>query len=58
MRNFILGIIVAVVVAFAIALIIAQFGLIPTNADATPVRSLAIGRSARRCRHICRASGW
>ena len=28
------------------------------NADATPVRSLAIGRSARRCRHICRASGW
>src|SRR6059058_6186540 len=36
MRNFILGIIVAVVVAFAIALIIAQFGLIPTNADATP----------------------
>ena len=35
MRNFILGIIVAVVGAFAIALIIAQFGLISTNADAT-----------------------
>lgn len=36
MRNFILGIIAVIVIAFVIALIIAQFGLMPTNADATP----------------------
>ena len=36
MRAFILGIIVTVFVAFAIALGVAEFGLMPTNADATP----------------------
>lgn len=36
MRNFILGIITIIVVGFVIALIVAQFGLMPTNADATP----------------------
>ena len=36
MRSFILGIIVTLVVLFAAALVIAQFGLMPTSADATP----------------------
>jgi thiosulfate dehydrogenase len=36
MRFFILGIIVTIVIAFVIGLVIAQFGLMPTNADATP----------------------
>ena len=36
MRSFILGIIVTIVVVFAIALVVAQFGLMPTSADATP----------------------
>jgi mono/diheme cytochrome c family protein len=36
MRTFILGIIVAVVLLFVAGLVIAQFGLMPTNADATP----------------------
>ena len=36
MRTFILGVIVTFVVLFVIGLIIAQFGLMPTNADATP----------------------
>jgi mono/diheme cytochrome c family protein len=36
MRAFILGIIVAIFIAFAIGLGVAEFGLMPTNADATP----------------------
>lgn len=36
MKGFILGIVVTLFVLFAIGLIIAQFGLMPTNADATP----------------------
>lgn len=36
MRTFIAGVIVTVVVLFAVALVIAQFGFLPTNADATP----------------------
>src|SRR6266567_5115322 len=36
MRSLIIGIIVAVVLLFVAALVIAQFGLMPTNADATP----------------------
>jgi mono/diheme cytochrome c family protein len=36
MRSFILGMIVTLVGLFAAGLIIAQFGLMPTNADATP----------------------
>src|SRR6266566_6533517 len=36
MRTFILGMIVTIVVLFVAGLIIAQFGLMPTNADATP----------------------
>ena len=36
MRTFILGVIVTIVVLFVAGLIIAQFGLMPTNADATP----------------------
>jgi mono/diheme cytochrome c family protein len=36
MRSFILGIIVTIVLIFAVGLILAQFGLMPTNADATP----------------------
>ena len=36
MRTFILGIIATFVVLFVTGLIIAQFGLMPTNADATP----------------------
>src|SRR6266568_1994686 len=36
MRTFILGIIATIVVLFVTGLIIAQFGLMPTNADATP----------------------
>src|SRR5438874_237803 len=36
MRSFILGMIVTIVGLFAAGLIIAQFGLMPTNADATP----------------------
>ena len=36
MRAFILGIIIAVVLSFVTALLVAQFGLFPTNADATP----------------------
>ena len=36
MRSFILGIIVTIVVAFVAAIAIAQFGLLPTSAAATP----------------------
>jgi len=36
MRSFILGIIVTIVVAFVAVIVIAQFGLLPTSADATP----------------------
>jgi Cytochrome C oxidase, cbb3-type, subunit III len=36
MRTFVLGIIVTLVVAFVVVLLILQFGLMPTNADATP----------------------
>ena len=36
MRNFIPGIIATIVVAIAVGLVIAYFGLMPTNADATP----------------------
>jgi mono/diheme cytochrome c family protein len=36
MRSFILGIIAVIVVALITGLIIAHFGLMPTNADATP----------------------
>jgi mono/diheme cytochrome c family protein len=36
MRAFILGVIVTLFVLFAGALVIAQFGYLPTNADATP----------------------
>jgi mono/diheme cytochrome c family protein len=36
MRAFILGIIATLIVLFVAALIIAQFGLMPTNADAVP----------------------
>lgn len=36
MRNFILGIIVVVVIGVVIGLGVAEFGLMPTNADATP----------------------
>src|SRR5260370_14942787 len=36
MRTFILGVIVTIVVLFVTGLIIAQFGLLPTNAYATP----------------------
>ena len=36
MRNFILGIFATIVVAIAVGLVVAYFGLTPTNADATP----------------------
>ena len=36
MRNFILGIIVVIVIGLIVALVVAEFGLMPTNADATP----------------------
>lgn len=36
MRGFIAGVIITVVGLFAIALVAAQFGFLPTNADATP----------------------
>src|SRR6266540_2037530 len=36
MRSFILGIIVTIAVTFVGGIVIAQFGLMPTNADATP----------------------
>jgi mono/diheme cytochrome c family protein len=36
MRNFILGVIVTLIALFVIALLIAQFGLVPTSADAAP----------------------
>jgi thiosulfate dehydrogenase len=36
MRAFILGVIVTLFVLFAGALVVAQFGYLPTNADATP----------------------
>jgi mono/diheme cytochrome c family protein len=36
MRAFVLGIVFTVVVAFIVALLVAQFGLFPTNADAMP----------------------
>ncbi|HZR64810.1 MAG TPA: cytochrome c [Terriglobales bacterium] len=36
MKGFILGIIVTLVLLFVAALLVAQFGLFPTNADATP----------------------
>jgi mono/diheme cytochrome c family protein len=36
MRAFILGVIFTVVVIFVVVLLVAQFGLFPTSADATP----------------------
>jgi len=36
MRAFIAGVLVTIVALFAIALLVAQFGLMPTSADATP----------------------
>ena len=36
MRSFMLGIIVTLVGLFVVALVVAQFGMMPTNADATP----------------------
>jgi mono/diheme cytochrome c family protein len=36
MRGFILGVIVTLVVLGAVALLVAEFGFMPTNADATP----------------------
>jgi mono/diheme cytochrome c family protein len=36
MRNFILGVLTVVVIAFVVGLVVAEFGLMPTNADATP----------------------
>jgi thiosulfate dehydrogenase len=36
MRGFVLGVIVTIVLLFVAALLIAQFGLFPTRADATP----------------------
>src|SRR5689334_10132421 len=36
MRSFILGIIVTIAAAFVAGIMIAQFGLMPTNADTTP----------------------
>ena len=36
MRAFILGVIFTLVLIFVVALLVAQFGLFPTNADATP----------------------
>ena len=36
MRFFIVGIIATIFIAFVIGLVIAEFGLMPTNADATP----------------------
>lgn len=36
MRAFILGVIFTLVVIFVVVLLVAQFGLFPTNADATP----------------------
>lgn len=36
MRSFILGIIVTLLVLFALGLAVAEFGLLPTSADATP----------------------
>ena len=36
MRAFMLGVILTIVVIFVVVLLVAQFGLFPTNADATP----------------------
>jgi mono/diheme cytochrome c family protein len=36
MRTFVAGVIVTIAVLLGIALVVAQFGLMPTNADATP----------------------
>lgn len=36
MRKLIVGVLILAVVGFAVILIVLQFGLIPTNADATP----------------------
>lgn len=36
MRAFIAGVVITVVALFAISLLVAQFGFLPTNADATP----------------------
>ena len=36
MRGFILGVIVTLVVLGAVVLLVAEFGFMPTNADATP----------------------
>lgn len=36
MRNFILGVVITLVVLVVVAWIVLQFGLMPTNADATP----------------------
>ena len=61
MRAFILGIIVTIFIAFAIGLGVAEFGLMPTNADATPpdfetkiagnALDAAMERHAPRVRH-------
>lgn len=36
MRNFVLGIVVVVAIAVLIGVVVAEFGFMPTNADATP----------------------
>jgi len=36
MRNFILGILFTIALAVVVGLVVANFGLMPTNADATP----------------------
>lgn len=36
MRAFVLGVILTIVALFIVVLLVAQFGLFPTNADATP----------------------
>ncbi len=60
MRSFILGIIVTIVVAFVAGIVIAQFGLMPTNADATPpafeTRIAANALDASMDRHAPRVS--
>jgi mono/diheme cytochrome c family protein len=60
MRSFILGIIVTIVVAFVAGIVIAQFGLMPTNADATPpafeTRIAATALDASMDRHAPRVT--
>src|SRR6266513_4724171 len=60
MRSFILGILVTVVVALVAGIVVAQFGLMPTNADATPpafeTRIAANALDASMDRHAPRVS--